>query len=65
VLEAIFGDQAVRELAARARTDLLGRVGRLLEVEASRFLEPLEAAAPAPGETSMLPGALRAIEAAR
>jgi energy-coupling factor transporter ATP-binding protein EcfA2 len=65
VLEAIFGDQAVRELAARARTDLLGRVRRLLEGEAERFLEPLDAAAPAAEETSMLPGALRAIEAAR
>jgi energy-coupling factor transporter ATP-binding protein EcfA2 len=65
VLEAIFGDQAVRELAARARTDLLGRVRRLLEVEAARFLQPLEAAAPGQEETSRLPGALRAIEAAR
>jgi energy-coupling factor transporter ATP-binding protein EcfA2 len=65
VLEAIFGDQAVRELAARARTDLLDRVRRLLEVEAARFLQPLEAAAPGHEETSSLPGALRAIEAAR
>jgi energy-coupling factor transporter ATP-binding protein EcfA2 len=37
VLEAIFGDQAVRSLAARARTDLLARVERLLAGDAERF----------------------------
>ena len=30
VLEAVFGDQAVRTLAAQAREDLLARVERLL-----------------------------------
>jgi hypothetical protein len=37
VLEAIFGDQAVRELAARAREDLLSRVRALLDDEAARY----------------------------
>lgn len=65
VLEAIFGDQAVRALAARARTDLLERVERLLDAEAARFLEPLEAAAPSADDLGLLPEALRAVEAAR
>jgi hypothetical protein len=65
VLEAIFGDQAVRALAARARTDLLERVGRLLDAEAARFLEPLEAAAPSADDLGRLPEALRTVEAAR
>jgi hypothetical protein len=37
VLEAIFGDQAVRSLAEQARTDLLTRVRLLLDAEAERF----------------------------
>ncbi|MGX6604481.1 ABC transporter [Micromonosporaceae bacterium Da 78-11] len=37
VLEAIFGDQAIRTLAARAREDLMTRVGKLLDQEAERF----------------------------
>ncbi len=37
VLEAVFGDQAVRALAARSREELLGRVDRLLAGEAERF----------------------------
>jgi hypothetical protein len=65
VLEAIFGDQAVRALAARARTDLLERVDRLLDAEAVRFLEPLEAAAPSANDLGRLPEALQAVEAAR
>jgi hypothetical protein len=50
VLEAIFGDQAVRELAARAREDLLRRVRAVLAAEADRYeavLAPLLAPADA------------------
>jgi hypothetical protein len=39
VLEAVFGDQAVRTLAARAREELLSRVEDLLAVEAARFTD--------------------------
>ena len=46
VLEALFGDQAVRSLAQRARADLLDRVRRLLDEEAHRFLVLLEPVAP-------------------
>jgi hypothetical protein len=42
VLEAIFGDQAVRDLAERARRRLLERVGELLEAEATRFRAVLD-----------------------
>ena len=37
VLEAIFGDQAVRSLAEQARSDLLARVQAILAAEAERF----------------------------
>jgi hypothetical protein len=46
VLEAIFGDQAVRSLAAQAREDLLDRVQGVLADESARFealLEPVVA----------------------
>ena len=46
LLEAIFGDQAVRTLASRAREDLVERVERLLDDEAARFQALLDAAAP-------------------
>ena len=62
VLEAIFGDQAVRALAARARTDLMERVQRLLDAEAARFLEPLDAAAPSTDDPDRIPRALHEVE---
>ena len=37
LLEAVFGDQAVRRLAANARRDLNTRIATLLEQEAERF----------------------------
>ena len=46
LLEAIFGDQAVRTLATRAREELVERVERLLKEDAARFERLLEAAAP-------------------
>ncbi|NMO57620.1 ABC transporter [Actinoplanes sp. TBRC 11911] len=39
VLEALFGDQAIRTLATQAREDLLLRVGELLDREAARFTD--------------------------
>lgn len=42
LLEAIFGDQAVRTLAARARHDLDERVEALLGVELRRYFELLD-----------------------
>ena len=49
VLEAIFGDQAVRTLAAKARADLLARVRTLLDAEADRFLSRTADARPRRG----------------
>jgi len=48
LLEAIFGDQAIRSLAARARDDLLARVEGVLAEEAARFLQALAPLAPDP-----------------
>jgi hypothetical protein len=39
VLEAVFGDQAIRTLATRAREELLIRVDVLLDAEAARFTQ--------------------------
>jgi energy-coupling factor transporter ATP-binding protein EcfA2 len=46
LLEAIFGDQAVRTLAAQAREDLFARVERLLREDAARFDSLLDEVAP-------------------
>ena len=43
VLEALFGDQAVRRLADEARADLRDRVGALLAGEEGRFTDLLAA----------------------
>ena len=59
VLEAIFGDQAVRTLAARAREDLLERVERLLRADAVRFDELLDATAPDAESVARLHAAAR------
>lgn len=42
ILEAVFGDQAVRRLAASARADLLERVTALMDAERQRFLDELD-----------------------
>jgi hypothetical protein len=65
VLEAIFGDQAVRSLAAKARVDLLERVERLLGSEAERFFSRLASVSPAEGRVARLEDALAAVQRAR
>ncbi|NUR08028.1 MAG: GTPase domain-containing protein [Nocardioidaceae bacterium] len=42
LLEAVFGDQAVRRLAAEARADLNRRVQELLDQEQARYVEVLD-----------------------
>jgi hypothetical protein len=64
VLEAIFGDQAVRTLAARAREDLVERVERLLREDAKRFDALLDAAAPEAETFARLHASLDAIRRA-
>ncbi|MGY1748322.1 ABC transporter [Modestobacter sp. SYSU DS0511] len=65
VLEAVFGDAAVRELAARARADLDARADVLLREEQARFDELLADAAPAPGAAERLRAAVAALATAR
>jgi energy-coupling factor transporter ATP-binding protein EcfA2 len=65
VLEAIFGDQAVRTLAARAREQLMARVRALLDDEALRFERVLAPVTPAPGGVDALDEAVRELERAR
>ncbi len=66
MLEAIFGDQAVRTLAERARDDLLGRVHLLLAAEAARFDAARGAAgAVDPQAAALLRDAVRTVAAAR
>ena len=44
VLEAIFGEQAVRGLARQARDELLTRVGQLLSEDSGRYHQVLGSA---------------------
>lgn len=64
LIEAVFGDQAVRELARKAREDLLERVEALLSGDARRFHVLVDAAAPHDGGRS-LQEAVNAWRAAR
>ncbi|MFG3698783.1 ABC transporter [Micromonospora sp. NPDC047620] len=65
VLQAVFGDQAVRTLAAKARADLLDRVRALLDDEAARYLARTAEARPAPDTAEALRGAGNGVEMAR
>jgi energy-coupling factor transporter ATP-binding protein EcfA2 len=65
LLEAVFGDAAVRSLAAQARADLVARADRLLAVERARFDDAVSAAAPAPGQADALREGLRGLASAR
>jgi hypothetical protein len=63
VIEAIFGDQAVRSLAKQAREDLLARVDLLLAGEEDRFTTLVDATGA--GEARVLTEALARWRAAR
>ncbi|WP_369259325.1 ABC transporter [Geodermatophilus amargosae] len=65
VLEAVFGDAAVRALAARARADLDARADRLLAAEQDRFDELLAGVAEAPDAVERLRAAVATLAAAR
>ena len=65
VLEAVFGDQAVRTLAARAREQLMARVRTLLDDEARRFERVLDPVTPPAGHREELDGAIHELERAR
>jgi hypothetical protein len=65
VLEAIFGDQAIRTLANRAREDLLSRIGELLDKEAARFTDRTAATGLDTKPAAELRGAAVEVEEAR
>ena len=65
VLEAIFGDQAIRTLAARARDDLMGRFAVLLDAEAARYDERTSAVGVTDNPGAELRRAAGAVEDAR
>jgi hypothetical protein len=65
VLEAVFGDSAVRSLAARAREDLRARADALLRYEQDRFDSRVDAAAPPRTAAADLRDVVRALALAR
>jgi hypothetical protein len=65
LLEALLGDQAVRRLAERARTDLRRRVEEVLAAEEARFTALLDAADVRPEAPGELRTAARVVESAR
>jgi len=65
VLEAVFGDAAVRSLAERARADLTDRADRLLGAERDRFTGLIIGTAPAPQSAEAVGAAVAELAAAR
>jgi energy-coupling factor transporter ATP-binding protein EcfA2 len=65
LLEAVFGDHAVRRLAAQARADLRARVEVLMHQERQRFLDALDAAVVSPEASERLRGLSRDIDDVR
>ena len=65
LLEAVFGDQAVRMLTSQARSDLLARVDRLLAGEAQRYYGILEPLTPEQQDAGVLREAARAVQSSR
>jgi hypothetical protein len=62
LLEAVFGDQAVRRLAEHAREDLERRVDALYGAEAARYLAVLEGLRLDPAATGSLRSAVQRVE---
>ncbi|HYX94302.1 MAG TPA: GTPase domain-containing protein [Geodermatophilus sp.] len=65
LLEAVFGDAAVRSLATRAREDLQARADALLRYEQDRFDALVDAAGPGPDAADGLRAAAVTLAAAR
>jgi hypothetical protein len=62
LLEAVFGDQALRTLAERARRKLETRVRALLDEEANRYLDLLASLGIDPGAAERLRDAARGVD---
>ena len=65
LLEAVFGDQAVRSMAAKAKEALLDRVEAALALERKRFTAVLDAVELRPDQARTLGAAAAAVRAAR
>ncbi len=65
LLNAVFGEQAVRDLSAKARSLLIERVGGLLEIDANRFRSKIWSTVPGPETTEALANAITQFEAAQ
>jgi hypothetical protein len=65
VLEAVFGDQAVRRLAETAKDDLDGRVQALMSAELLRYHAVLDALAVRSEHADRVRAAVRAVQQSR
>jgi hypothetical protein len=65
LLEAVFGDQAVRELARHARERLLERVAEAYAAERVRYEKAVHDVQGQPGDPKALKAAVKAVKAAR
>lgn len=65
VLEAIFGEDAVRRLAKQAKRDLDSRVEALMAIELSRYLAVLDAVDVRPEQAGEILAAVEELNAAR
>jgi hypothetical protein len=65
ILEAIFGDQAVRTLAAQARRKLMDRAQELYAADQGRLHAAVSAVQVSPGQSGRVKAASAAFEAAR
>jgi energy-coupling factor transporter ATP-binding protein EcfA2 len=62
LLEAVFGDQAVRSLAERAKKDLDARVGVLMAAEERRYLGLVDALGVDPSSPDLVRNAARRVD---
>ena len=62
LLEAVFGDQAVRSLAERARKDLEARVSELFAAEQARYVDLLDSLAVDPESPDLLRASARRVD---
>jgi hypothetical protein len=65
LLEAVFGDQAVRDLAAKARRELMRRTSELYAEEQARYDAVMDDVAVDPKQAQHLSSAAAAVEASR
>ena len=65
ILEAIFGDQAVRDLAARARRQLLAKAAELYDGEQAPLHEVVASLEVSAGQADRLKAASDAVESVR